>query len=141
MSSDHLRWRRASGLLSRFGLATAVGIVAGAGVANADEPRIWRFSGAELFSALEGDLAPEVTDQELRRALSGAKGHAYVAGVADATETKKWCGEGAVLPHELIDRVMTYLSDLSAKRLDENAAVLVGEALAKSFPCGPRRVR
>lgn len=107
-----------------------------AAVAQAQDTRQWRFSGTELLNALKGDLAPEISDQELRRMVSSARGQSYVAGVADATDAKTWCGKGAVLPHELSDRVVTYLSDVPEERLDENAAVLVAEALAKSFPCG-----
>lgn len=117
-------------------MALCIALACGTAVANAQDARQWRFSGAELLNALKGDFAPEISDPELRRQVSSARGQSYVAGVADATETKAWCGKGAVLPHELPDRVVTYFSDLPKERLDENAAVLVAEALAKSFPCG-----
>lgn len=106
-------------------------------VAGAAE-RTWIFSGAELKQAIEGKFAPEVSDPEMRRLVSVAKSSAYIAGVADLTSGSDWCGAGAVAPHELTDRVYTYLGDIGAEKLDEQAAVLVREALASSFPCEPK---
>ncbi|WP_245364274.1 Rap1a/Tai family immunity protein [Sinorhizobium americanum] len=64
----------------------------------------------------------------------------YIAGIADATSGTRWCGAGTVVPHEPADRVHTHLGDLPTERLNENAATLVGEALAQSFPCGSQAV-
>lgn len=89
------------------------------------EERTWIFSGAELKQAIEGKLAPEVSDPEMRRLVSVAKSSAYIAGVADLTSGSDWCGAGAVAPHELTDRIYTYLGDLPAEKLDEQAATLV----------------
>jgi len=97
--------------------------------------RTWIFSGAELKQAIEGKLAPEVSDPEMRRLVSVAKSSAYIAGVADLTSGSDWCGAGAVAPHELTDRIYTYLGDIPAEKLDEQAATLVREALKVSFPC------
>ncbi|WP_236016076.1 Rap1a/Tai family immunity protein [Brucella endophytica] len=101
--------------------------------------RTWVFSGSELIDALKGDLAPETADKELKRMLSTARGTAYVAGVADALQGREWCGAGAILPHEMTDRVYTYLKDLPPEQLKENAAPLVGQALSKEFPCKKRK--
>ena len=97
--------------------------------------RTWIFSGAELKQAIEGKLAPEVSDPEMRRLVSIAKSSAYIAGVADLTSGSDWCGAGAVAPHELTDRIYSYLGDIPAEKLDEQAATLVREALKVSFPC------
>ena len=108
--------------------------LAGLSSAGAAE-RTWIFSGAELKQAIEGKLAPEVSDPEMRRLVSVAKSSAYIAGVADLTSGSDWCGAGAVAPHELTDRIYTYLGDIPAEKLDEQAATLVREALKVSFPC------
>ncbi|MFK3777630.1 Rap1a/Tai family immunity protein [Agrobacterium sp. NPDC089420] len=111
--------------------------LSGASSAGAQE-RTWIFSGAELKQAIEGKLAPEVSDPEMRRLVSVAKSSAYIAGVADLTSGADWCGAGAVPPHELTDRIYTYLGDLPVEKLDERAANLVREALKVSFPCEPK---
>ncbi|SPZ47540.1 Uncharacterised protein [Agrobacterium tumefaciens] len=56
------------------------------------EERTWIFSGTELKQAIEGKLAPEVSDPEMRRLVSVAKSSAYIAGVADLTSGSDWCG-------------------------------------------------
>ena len=117
-------------------LGAGPGVLALSGLSQAGaEERTWIFSGAELKQAIEGKLAPEVSDPEMRRLVSVAKSSAYIAGVADLTSGSDWCGAGAVAPHELTDRIYTYLGDLSAEKLDEQAATLVREALKVSFPC------
>ncbi|WP_410118144.1 Rap1a/Tai family immunity protein [Agrobacterium tumefaciens] len=58
-----------------------------------------------------------------------------MAGVADATSGTRWCGAGTVLPHELIDRVYTYLHTLASDRLKRSASSLVVKGLAGAFPC------
>ncbi|UXA53435.1 hypothetical protein M0D45_01115 [Xanthomonas prunicola] len=60
---------------------------------------------------------------------------AYIEGVADASSGVRWCGEGQMLPHELVDRVYSYQRGLPAERLQQSAATLVVEALAQAFPC------
>jgi hypothetical protein len=115
-----------------------VALWAAAGISASAAPagdRTWLFSGNELIDALKGELAPEASDKELKRMLSTTRGSAYVAGVADALQGKAWCGAGAILPHEMTDRVFTYLSDLPPEKRQGNAAALVGEALSKEFPC------
>ena len=121
-------------LYAFFVFVPVVLALSGLSPAGAEE-RTWIFSGAELKQAIEGKLAPEVSDPEMRRLVSVAKSSAYIAGVADLTSGSDWCGAGAVAPHELTDRIYTYLGDLSAEKLDEQAATLVREALKVSFPC------
>ena len=119
-------------------IATAVlSIMLGTGSAPAQD-RTWIFSGSELKQAIEGKFAPEASDPELRRTISVAKSSAYIAGVADATASKQWCGAG-VAPHELTDRVYTYLVDAPSETLSQAAAALVEKALASSFPCEPKK--
>ncbi|APG95606.1 Tiorf68 protein (plasmid) [Sinorhizobium americanum] len=140
MSSIHdPAMRRLAGNLLAVGCVIAAALLYTP--ALADEPaRTWIFSGSELVEALEGKLVPEASNEETRRMLSSAGGNAYIAGIADATSGTRWCGAGTVVPHELADRVHTHLGDLPTERLNENAATLVGEALAQSFPCGSQAV-
>jgi len=121
-------------LYAFFASVPVVLALSGLSPAGAEE-RTWIFSGTELKQAIEGKLAPEVSDPEMRRLVSVAKSSAYIAGVADLTSESDWCGAGAVAPHELTDRIYTYLGDLPAEKLDEQAATLVREALKVSFPC------
>ncbi len=100
--------------------------------------RHWILDGTELIDALEGKLDGATHDGDIRRALSSSRAHAYIAGVADASGGDKWCGQGAVLPHELTDRTYTYLRSLAPERLKQNASTLVIEALEKAFPCPDR---
>ncbi|WP_158693429.1 Rap1a/Tai family immunity protein [Neorhizobium alkalisoli] len=92
-------------------------------------------NGAELIEALEGRSGDGVPKGERDRILSGARANAYVAGAADATSGTRWCGAGAVLPHELADRVYTYLRTLAPERLKGSASSLVVEGLSEAFPC------
>ncbi|WP_293776471.1 Rap1a/Tai family immunity protein [uncultured Oxalicibacterium sp.] len=103
---------------------------------QAEENRTWHLTGSELIAALEGKRLSELSDADMRRLFSNAYGGAYVLGVADQTQGSIWCPPSlGILPHELNDRVYTYLSDLPAKRQKENAAPLVAEALRHAFPC------
>lgn len=119
----------------RFLLLLALTVLLILSTEAASSERTWIFSGAELKSAIEGNYAPETSDPETRRLISAAKASAYIAGVADFTSGGKWCGAGEVAPHEIKDRVYTYLGDLSAEQLNANAATLVLAALEHSLPC------
>ncbi|MFK3781407.1 Rap1a/Tai family immunity protein [Agrobacterium sp. NPDC089420] len=96
-----------------------------------DETRDWIFRGFELIEALEGRSGDEMSGEAGR---SGPNARA-IAGVADATSGTQWCGAGQVLPHEFPDRIYTYLKTLSPERLKQNAATLVIDGLAATFPC------
>lgn len=100
-----------------------------------DAVRTWSVSGSELISALEGRADSAALVWNADRAKPAAKGAAYIAGVADATNARSWCGAGSVLPHELTDRVYTYLRTVPPERLKGSASTLVIEGLADSFPC------
>lgn len=138
MFSTHRPASRFAGSLLAGGCAMAATMLCAPALAD-EQARTWIFSGSELVGSLEGKLAPEASNEEIRRMLSSARGNAYIAGIADATSGARWCGAGTVLPHELADRVHTYLGDLPPERLNENAATLVSEALAKSFPCSSQQ--
>ncbi len=104
-------------------------------IGQAHGARTWHFTGAELVAALEGRMPSEVRDASLRRQFSTSYAQAYVVGIADQTQGTAWCTATGVLPHELKDRVYSYLSALPAGRLDGNAGPLVSEALRQSFAC------
>jgi hypothetical protein len=100
-----------------------------------DEARDWIISGTELMKVLEGKSDDGALQSEAGRIKSGARGSAYIAGVADATSGTGWCGAGSVLPHELTDRVYTHLRSVTPERLKGRASILVIEGLAAIFPC------
>ncbi|WP_241051502.1 Rap1a/Tai family immunity protein [Achromobacter xylosoxidans] len=102
---------------------------------QAQATRTWHFTGAELVAALEGRMPSEIRDASLGRQFSSSYAQAYVLGIADQTQGTAWCTRGGVLPHELKDRVYSYLSSLPASRLGGNAGPLVSEALRQSFAC------
>lgn len=104
-------------------------------VCQAQGIRTWHFTGAELAAALEGRMPSELHDPSLRRQFASSYAQAYVVGIADQTQGTVWCPPTGVLPHELKDRVYSYLSTLQASRLEENAGPLVSEALHQSFAC------
>ncbi|MCD4661087.1 MULTISPECIES: Rap1a/Tai family immunity protein [Rhizobium/Agrobacterium group] len=108
--------------------------VASAGSGN-DEGRDWIISGTELIKALEGKSDDGALQSEAGRIMSGTRGSAYIAGVADATSGTGWCGAGSVLPHELTDSVYTHLRSVTPERLKGRASTLVIERLAAIYPC------
>ncbi len=110
-------------------------MLAAAAACQAEASRTWHFTGAELVAALRGKMPNPFQAEAQSRQFSNAYGQAYIAGIADQTQGAAWCTRTGVLPHELSDRVYTYLSALPEARLSGNAAPLVGEALAQSFPC------
>ncbi|MBC9078183.1 hypothetical protein I5U29_00380 [Stenotrophomonas maltophilia] len=107
-----------------------------ASAAAAPQARTWFVTGSELVSLLQGNAADGFCAGEQCRSQSSARASAYIQGVADASRGH-WCGQGQILPHELVDRVATHLRQLPQRRLHEDASVLVVEALEQAFPCGP----
>lgn len=105
------------------------------GVSHAEEKRTWFLAGSELKEALEGKRPSEVRDEAMRKLYSSAYAQAYIAGIADQGQGKGWCTRGAVLPHELSDRVHTHLSGVSEAGLRGPASLLVADALGRAFPC------
>lgn len=117
----------------------ACAMLAFTAVCQAEASRTWHFTGVELVAALQGKMPNQFQAEAQSRLYSSAYGQAYIAGIADQTQGAAWCTSTGVLPHELSDRVYTYLSGLPAARLSGNAGPLVGEALAQSFPCKQTR--
>ncbi|WP_246164973.1 Rap1a/Tai family immunity protein [Pigmentiphaga aceris] len=110
-------------------------LLAATTVCHAQDNRTWYLSGAELKEALEGKRPSEVRDEAMRKLYSSAYAQAYITGIADQGQGKSWCTRGAVLPHELSDRVHTYLTDRPEAGLRGKAAPLVANALGRAFPC------
>ncbi|HEV7245768.1 MAG TPA: Rap1a/Tai family immunity protein [Shinella sp.] len=100
-----------------------------------DQARDWIISGTELIKALEGKSDDGTLQSEAGRITSGARGIAYIAGVADATSGTGWCGAGSVLLHELTDHVYTHLRSVTPERIKGRASTLVIETLAAIYPC------
>lgn len=114
-------------------------LMAGAALAEtAPAARTWFVSGAELARLLQGKGKGEggFCSSDQCRDLSSARASAYIQGVADAGRGQ-WCGQGQILPHELVDRVAAHIRQLPAERLQQDAASLVIEALQTALPCQP----
>ncbi len=115
-------------------LAFLLVVAAPAGPAIAAE-RTWQLDGAELLAALRGEGWAGGSAGPVDRAGASGRAAAYVAAVADLQAGHGWCGQGRILPHELVDRVHTHLQALPTERLRGNAAPLVAEALRGVAPC------
>jgi len=102
---------------------------------TAPSQRTWLVSGAELITLLQGKGADGFCDGEHCRGLSSARASSYILGVADASRGQ-WCGQGRILPHELVDQVSSHLRQLPRVRLQQDASPLVVEGLRAAFPCG-----
>lgn len=110
-------------------------MLAGSALAQtAPVTRTWFVSGAELARQLQGKGEDGLCSGDQCRNLSSARASAYIQGVADAGRGH-WCGQGHILPHELVDRVSLHIRQLPAERLHQDAASLVIEALETAFPC------
>lgn len=110
-------------------------LMAGSALAEtAPAARTWFVSGAELARLLQGKGEGGFCSSDQCRDLSSARASAYIQGVADAGRGQ-WCGQGQILPHELVDRVASHIRQLPAERLQQDAASLVIEALQTALPC------
>ncbi|PZS69908.1 hypothetical protein A7X75_01625 [Stenotrophomonas maltophilia] len=119
----------------RWLLALGLCVLAGSALAGTTQPaRTWLVSGAELITLLQGKGADGFCDGDQCRSLSSARASAYIQGVADASHAQ-WCGQGWILPHELVDRVASHLRQLPQGRLQQDAAPLVVDGLRAAFPC------
>lgn len=133
MKGDHeLHARRLLRRLFALGLCA----LAGSALAGTTQPaRTSLVSGAELITLLQGKGADGFCDGEQCRTLSSARASAYIQGVADASHGQ-WCGQGRMLPHELVDHLSSHLRQLPRERLQLDASSLVAEGLRTAFPCG-----
>lgn len=110
-------------------------MLAGSALAQtAPVTRTWFVSGAELAKLLQGRGEDGFCSGDQCRHLSSVRAGAYIQGVAD-TGRGQWCGQGHILPHELVDRVSSHIRQLPAERLHQDAASLVIEALETALPC------
>ncbi|OZI33145.1 hypothetical protein CEG14_20085 [Bordetella genomosp. 1] len=116
-------------------LTAALMLLAASAVQAQQPPRTYSFSGAELLTALEGNMPSGIADTTQRQRYSSTYAQAYIVGVADLTQGRLWCTKTGVLPHELSDRVHTFLQDQPASALRGNAGTLTGQALRQAFPC------
>nr|WP_312391372.1 Rap1a/Tai family immunity protein [Stenotrophomonas geniculata] len=120
----------------RWLLALGLCVLPGSALAGTTQPaRTWLVSGSELMTLLQGNGADGFCDGDECRSLSSARASAYIQGVADASHAQ-WCGQGRILPHELVDRVASHLRQLPRERLQQDASSLVAEGLRTAFPCG-----
>lgn len=116
-------------------LSTGLALNVASAESGNDQGRDWAISGTELLKALEGKSDDGALQSQAVRIMSGARGSAYITGVADAISGTRWCGAGSVLPHELTDRVYTHLRSVTPERLKGTASTLVIEKLAAIYPC------
>ncbi len=120
----------------RWLLTLGLGALVGPAVAGTTQPeRTWLVSGAELITLLQGKGADGFCDGEQCRGLSSARASSYILGVADASRGQ-WCGQGRILPHELVDQLSSRLRQRPRERLQQDASALVVEGLRAAFPCG-----
>ena len=70
----------------------------------------------------------------LRGLFSFAVLYAAIMGVADAFDGAAWCSRPEVKVGQLMEVVSKYLRD-TPEKLDEDASVLILDALWKAFPC------
>lgn len=135
-----MRGHPASHTRRRMRQLVALGLCALAGsvlAGTTHSGRTWLVSGAELITLLQGKGTDGFCDDEQCRSLSSARASAYIQGVADASGGQ-WCGQGRILPHELVDRVSSHLRQLPRERVQQQDAFsLVVEGLRVAFPCPP----
>lgn len=133
-----MKWSHLGRMLRRLRLRLALGVcflVVGPALAEtASAGRTWLVSGAELNTLLQGKGADGFCAGAQCQDMSSARASAYIQGVADASRGQ-WCGQGHILPHELVERVSSYLRQLPPGRLHQDASSLVAEGLRMSFPC------
>lgn len=101
----------------------------------ADTTRTGEFSGETVVQQYAGHRPYPAPEAAVGKALSVEYASGYLSGVADATEGKAWCNRHGVVPHELKERIQTYIEALPQKRRSEPAKSLIVEALARQFPC------
>lgn len=95
--------------------------------------RTWQLNGEELVRLLEGKGDSALCSDERCRHLSSIRADAYVQGVADASRGQ-WCGQGQVLPHELINRVYSHIRQLPSEELKQDESSLIVEGLRMALP-------
>lgn len=90
----------------------------------AADTRSWIVSGSELMRNLSANESSQNLISDPR--LLNAQAQGYIVAIMDSED---WCMKGQVLPHNVYDRVFTYVSGLDEEALSANASELVKEAL------------
>jgi hypothetical protein len=90
----------------------------------ADDERSWMVSGDELLYNLRANESNQNLTSSSSLLNSQAQG--YIVAVMDSRD---WCMKGQVLPHDVYDRVHSYLNSLDKDALSINASELVNNAL------------
>ncbi|KVG72914.1 hypothetical protein WJ47_09140 [Burkholderia ubonensis] len=102
-------------------LSTTVGIANGTAVPRVDGVRL-------LDSMSRADNSPYANVE--RHVMTG-----YLAGVADSTEGRDWCGTGRVKSGEIDSEVLGELRKLPRDALKVGAAGLIVNVLRQKYPC------
>lgn len=90
----------------------------------ANDERSWMVSGDELMYNLSANESSQ--NLTLAPSLLNARAQGYIVAVMDSRD---WCMKGEVLPHDVYDRVYSYLNSLDKDVLSMNASELVNNAL------------
>ncbi|CAB3773234.1 hypothetical protein BPA30113_05985 [Burkholderia paludis] len=127
-----LRFRRICerhpvGVLSLRHMFVFVSLSASAAVASAT--KVPRVDGVRLLDGMSRTDITPYADAE-RHAATG-----YLAGVADATAGKDWCGNARIKPGEVGLDVLDTLRKLPREALKASATSLVVGILRHKYPC------
>ncbi|AOJ63358.1 hypothetical protein WJ32_13425 [Burkholderia ubonensis] len=102
-------------------LSATVGIANGTAVPRVDGVRL-------LDSISRADNSPYANAE--RHVMTG-----YLAGVADSTEGRDWCGTGRVKSGEIDSEVLGEFRKLPRDALKVGAAGLIVNVLRQKYPC------
>ncbi|KWC37312.1 hypothetical protein WL48_13930 [Burkholderia ubonensis] len=98
-----------------------------AGIANGTA--VPRVDGVRLLDSMSrADNSPYANAE--RHVMTG-----YLAGVADSTEGRDWCGTGRVKSGEIDSEVLGELRKLPRDALKVGAAGLIVNVLRQKYPC------
>lgn len=114
-------------VLSVRNMLVFVSLSASAAIASATT--VPRVDGARLLESMSRTDTTPYADAE-RHAMAG-----YLAGVADATAGKDWCGNQRVKQGEVDSDVLDALRKLPREALSASAANLVVNVLRQKYPC------
>lgn len=107
-------------------VATAlVGMTAGVAAKQVLDSDSVNLTGRDFFFAYTSQ------DGEVRE-----KAKLFLLGVQDSTEGRAWCGYKLLKTVTLQEAIYEHFKKLPPQRLDERAANLIQEMLAKRYPCG-----
>lgn len=90
----------------------------------AAEQRNWVMSSTELMFNLSANESSQ--DLHTDPQLLNAQAQGYIMAIMD---DKNWCFKSKISPHDVYDRVFSYLNSLDENTLETNASILVAQAL------------